>query len=101
MDDASLVRAAVLGDDAAFAAIVDRHGPSMFRFARRMLADDDDAGEAVQDAFISAWKNIESFQGLSCAPHLAVQLDPPARGRYPTTPASDAHRRRDPGGAYR
>lgn len=65
MDDASLVRAAVLGDDAAFAAIVDRHGPSMFRFARRMLADDDDAGEAVQEAFISAWKNIESFQGRS------------------------------------
>ena len=61
--DAALVRAARLGDTAAFAAIVDRHGPSMRRYARLILGSDDDASDATQDALISAWRNIDRFRG--------------------------------------
>lgn len=64
--DAALVRAARLGDDLAFGEIVDRHGPGMLRYARRLVGGSEaDASEAVQEAFISAWKNLDSFRGES------------------------------------
>lgn len=64
--DAALVRAARLGDDEAFGELVDRHGPSMLRYARRLVSGSDaDAAEVVQEAFISAWKSLESFRGES------------------------------------
>lgn len=61
--DERLWRAASLGDDDAFAAIVDRHGPAMLRYARRMLNDHGDAQEVVQDAFVAAWKGLPDFRG--------------------------------------
>jgi hypothetical protein len=63
--DGALVRAARLGDVQAFAVIVDRHGPAMYRYAVRLLHHDADAAEVVQEAFISAWKNLHTFQGRS------------------------------------
>ena len=64
--DAALVRAARLGDDAAFGELVDRHGPGMLRYARRLVGGSEaDAGEVVQEAFISAWKGLDGFRGDS------------------------------------
>lgn len=63
--DGALVRAARLGDVQAFAVIVDRHGPAMYRYAVRLLHHDADAVEVVQESFISAWKNLHTFQGRS------------------------------------
>ncbi len=63
--DAALVRAARLGDVEAFAAIVDRHGPVMRRYARLILGNDDDALDATQDALVSAWQGLDSFRGES------------------------------------
>ena len=64
--DAALVRSARLGDDDAFGEIVDRYGPGMLRYARRLVnGSDADAGEVVQEAFISAWKSLDSFRGES------------------------------------
>ena len=61
--DDSLRRAAALGDTDAFAEILDRHGPAMFRYARRLLNDHGDAEEVVQDAFVAAWKALPDFRG--------------------------------------
>ncbi|MGC4942293.1 RNA polymerase sigma factor [Kribbella sp. DT2] len=63
--DDSLRRAAALGDTDAFAEILDRHGPAMFRYARRLLNDHGDAEEVVQDAFVAAWKALPDFRGDS------------------------------------
>ena len=64
--DGALVRAARLGDDDAFGELVDRYGPGMLRYARRLVnGSDADAGEVVQEAFISAWKSLDSFRGES------------------------------------
>ena len=64
--DGALVRAARLGDDDAFGELVDRYGPGMLRYARRLVnGSDADAGEVVQEAFISAWKGLDSFRGES------------------------------------
>lgn len=61
--EATLLRDARLGDRTAFDGIVQMHGPQMFRFATRMLGSEHDARDAVQDAFVSAWKDLDSFQG--------------------------------------
>jgi RNA polymerase sigma-70 factor, ECF subfamily len=61
--DDALRRAAALGDADAFAAVIERHGPAMFRYARRMLNDHGDAEEVVQDAFVAAWKALPDFRG--------------------------------------
>ncbi|MEV8378531.1 sigma-70 family RNA polymerase sigma factor [Kribbella sp. NPDC056861] len=63
--DDALRRAAALGDADAFAAVIERHGPAMFRYARRMLNDHGDAEEVVQDAFVAAWKALPEFRGES------------------------------------
>lgn len=63
--DDVLARAAADGDEQAFELILGRHGPTMLRFARRMLGDEHDAAEAVQEAFISAWQNLDRFEGRS------------------------------------
>jgi RNA polymerase sigma-70 factor (ECF subfamily) len=63
--DDALRRAAALGDADAFAAVIERHGPAMFRYARRMLNDHGDAEEVVQDAFVAAWKALPDFRGDS------------------------------------
>lgn len=66
VSDQVLVRRVRLGDRDAFDAIIHRHGPGMYRFAVRMVGGDrTDAGEVVQEAFISAWKNIETFEARS------------------------------------
>lgn len=62
-DDVDLARRAGLGDRQAFAVIVRRHGPVMYRFARRVLLDDGDAEEAVQDALLAAWQGLGGFRG--------------------------------------
>ncbi|WP_238148745.1 RNA polymerase sigma factor [Serinicoccus sediminis] len=63
--DGTLLRAARLGDQGAFAQIVDRYGPGMFRYARSLVGQEQDAGDVLQEAFVSAWKNLPSFRGDS------------------------------------
>lgn len=63
--DEALVRAARLGDETAFAAIVERHGPVMWRYASYLLGQDADASDATQEALVSAWQGLESFRGDS------------------------------------
>lgn len=63
--DEALVRAAAVGDREAFEVIVERYGPAMHDYARRVLRDPGDAEEAVQDAFVAAWRALPGFRGES------------------------------------
>jgi RNA polymerase sigma-70 factor (ECF subfamily) len=63
--DEALVRAARLGDEEAFSAIVHRHGPGMYRYAVRMVGSQADAAEVTQEALVSAWRSLGSFEGRS------------------------------------
>lgn len=60
--DAELVRLALVGDDLAFAQIMRRHDRLLFRTARSILKNDDDAQEALQDAYLHAWRALASFR---------------------------------------
>lgn len=62
-DDHALVAAAVSGERSAYEVLVRRHGPALHRFARRMVRSDDDAADVVQDTFVSAWRQLDSFRG--------------------------------------
>jgi RNA polymerase sigma-70 factor, ECF subfamily len=62
-DDATLVSSAQAGDLHAFEQLVTKHQKKMLNIAYRLIGDYDDACEVVQDAFVSAHKNIRMFRG--------------------------------------
>lgn len=49
----------------AFSAIVKEHSESIYWHIRRMVLEHEDANDIVQNTFIKAWMNIDSFQGKS------------------------------------
>lgn len=59
--DAELAARAATGDGDAFGALVDRHAAAARRVARALLGNDHDADDAAQDAFLSAWRAMGSF----------------------------------------
>lgn len=61
--DASFLARLRDGDDAAFADLVERNAGHMLAAAKRLLRSDDEARDAVQDAFMSAFKSIATFNG--------------------------------------
>ncbi|HEX7165907.1 MAG TPA: sigma-70 family RNA polymerase sigma factor [Acidimicrobiales bacterium] len=63
VDDRDLVARAQRGDDHAFELIVRRHTDTVWRFARRMVADDATAEEIVQDTFVKAYRALGRFRG--------------------------------------
>lgn len=65
MTDPELVAAAQQGDQAAFGALVENYQAMAYSLALRMLSDPDDAADAVQEAFLNAWRALGSFQGQS------------------------------------
>lgn len=62
-DDALLTVRAAEGDEDAFAVLVGRHAPALIRLATRLLGSRMEAEDAVQDAFISAWRRLPEFHG--------------------------------------
>ncbi len=60
--DAELMRQAAAGDRLAFDEIVQRHAPAMFRFVRAIAPDDSAAEDALQDAFLGAWRGAARFR---------------------------------------
>ncbi|MEV0582513.1 RNA polymerase sigma factor SigM [Nonomuraea sp. NPDC050310] len=61
--DAALLTAHINGDPHAFSEIVRRHRDRMWAVALRTLGDPDEAADAVQDAFVSAYRKAGSFRG--------------------------------------
>jgi len=51
------------GDEDAFGLVVQRHGGRMLSTARRLLNDEHDAQDAVQEAFASAFRALDKFNG--------------------------------------
>lgn len=51
------------GDRAAFEVLMRRHNRTLYRAARGVLRDDAEAEDAVQDAWIDAWRAISRFRG--------------------------------------
>lgn len=61
--DEVLARRAGLGDEQAFTALVDRHGPALHRHVSRMLGDPDAAQDVLQETLLAAWRGLPGFRG--------------------------------------
>lgn len=57
-DDGALVRRVLGGDTAAFAGLVARYRDRLGRYATRMLGNEADAEEALQDTFVRAYRSL-------------------------------------------
>lgn len=64
--DTVLARRGAMGDRAAFAELVHRHGNALYRCAVRMLDGEHHAAEdAIQESLTNAWLHLGSFRGDS------------------------------------
>ena len=63
LDDGELVAKHVAGDPYAFGVLVTRHRDRAWAVALRTLGDPTEAADAVQDAFISAYRTVGKFRG--------------------------------------
>lgn len=61
--DAELVRLARAGDLDAFAEIVRAHEQRLRLVLVRVLDDDRDVEESVQDTFVQAWRHLDRYRG--------------------------------------
>lgn len=60
-----LIERARAGDARAFEDLARREERALYRHALRIVGTTSDAEDVVQDALISAWRSLASFQGLS------------------------------------
>jgi len=65
MDEALLIRDAQRGDLDAFNRLVLEYQDMLFNTALRILGDEDQAADATQEAFLSAFRSIKSYRGGS------------------------------------
>lgn len=63
--DAELLAAHVHGDPQAFTELFHRHRDRLWAVALRTTGDREDAGDALQDAVVSAFRNARSFRAES------------------------------------
>lgn len=65
MDEIALINSAQSGDLDSFNTLILHYQDSVFNTALRILGDEDQAQDAAQEAFISAFQSIKSFRGGS------------------------------------
>lgn len=65
MTEHQLIEQCRLGERNAQKAVYDRYSRAMYTSAYRITNDFDLAGEALQDAFLSVFRNIGKFEGRS------------------------------------
>src|SRR5918998_2851304 len=63
--DLAAVERTRAGDPAAFRVLVDRYGRSVFRLAYRMTNNEFDAEDVVQETFLRAYKQLDSYESRS------------------------------------
>ncbi|MBN1201335.1 MAG: sigma-70 family RNA polymerase sigma factor [Anaerolineae bacterium] len=64
-DEAVLVARLQAGDQAAYAQLVEEHAGRIYRLALRMMGNEADAEDVLQETFLSAFKSIDTFQARS------------------------------------
>lgn len=64
-DDEALARRCAKRDPVAFELLMRRYNRRLYRVARAVLRDDDEAEDVVQDAYLAALRGIGAFRGGS------------------------------------
>lgn len=63
--DADLVARLQAGDQAAYAQLVEEHAGKIYRLALRLMGNEADAEDVLQETFLSAFKSIDRFEARS------------------------------------
>jgi RNA polymerase sigma-70 factor (ECF subfamily) len=61
--DTELVEKTRAGDMRALEALMRRHNRTLYRTARAILRDDGEAEDAVQEAYLQAYRSLDQFRG--------------------------------------
>ncbi len=61
LTDEELVKLVSNGDTEKFGLLMERYQAKLFRYGKKFLVDNDNIEDVVQDVFIKAYKNINSF----------------------------------------
>jgi RNA polymerase sigma-70 factor, ECF subfamily len=65
VESGGVVAAARGGDEAAFSSLVESYRPELQVHCYRMLGSLEDSEDVVQETFLRAWRNRETFEGRS------------------------------------
>ena len=63
MDDLSLIKQTLRGDEKAFEELYERYKDKVFRLSLRIVWDREDAMDATQETFVKAYKALGKFRG--------------------------------------
>jgi RNA polymerase sigma-70 factor, ECF subfamily len=61
--DDELVRRSIAGDAASFTALVERHRDRVFNVCLRLVGNTEDAADAAQETFLTAFRKLHQFRG--------------------------------------
>jgi RNA polymerase sigma-70 factor (ECF subfamily) len=64
-DETPLVTRARAGDSQAFGELVSRYQNKIYRLAKHITQNDEDAEDVLQETFLKAYEHLDSFQGNS------------------------------------
>ena len=64
-DESALVARLKAGDDSAFEQVVRAYSGRLLSVTRRILGSDEDARDAVQEAFLNAFRSLDRFEGTA------------------------------------
>jgi RNA polymerase sigma-70 factor (ECF subfamily) len=64
-DESALVANAKAGDAQAFADLVKQYERKIYRLAKHITQNDEDAEDVLQETFLKAYEHIDNFQGNS------------------------------------
>jgi RNA polymerase sigma-70 factor (ECF subfamily) len=64
-NEATLVRQAIAGEEGALEILFAQHSRALFQTALRLLGNPEDAEDALQEAMLSAYRNLPRFEGRS------------------------------------
>jgi RNA polymerase sigma-70 factor (ECF subfamily) len=63
LSDAEIARRITAGDEGTFRLLMRRHNQTLYRTARSILKDDFESEDAVQDAYLIAYRAMGKFRG--------------------------------------
>ena len=63
--DAALIAGLQAGESGAFETLLRDYGPRLLRLARRLLPNEEDARDALQDAMVNVYRSIGNFESGS------------------------------------
>ena len=74
-DESVLVEQAKAGDQQAFSELVSRYQRKIYRLAKNITRNDEDAEDVLQEAFLKAYEHLDKFR----RPFQVLYLDRPHR----------------------